>query len=355
MTITRTTFEDTELREWWMRVTADGSLIRNTFFQTWEWNVHWFRAFVEPDARRELVLLKVKENGRVIAVAPFFLQLRRAGPWTAWRYLLFIGDRLAQYTDIVITTSDLRSVWVGILDYLRALFPDAWLLLHDVLPESTIAGLDFPSEHEAGDTYLRIPLGGENETSIVERMDPHMQREIRRGRRLFEQEGAFTWEAVHAPDPSLVEELIRLNRMRFGPASWFTEKVHRDFFLDITHAAGKQCVFTVLRHEGTVMHLMASWVHGDSLLYVLSGMDPAYRRFSPGTMNLDRTIRYAMNRGCTYFDFLRGDEPYKQECVPQQRQSEHCILRPSRTLLRYRAARAVQRLMRARMRRREAR
>ena len=355
MQVTRTTFEDAALRDWWMNAYAENRLARDTFFQSWHWNRLWHSCFVAPDPRRELVLLKVEREGCIVAAAPLFLQQRRAGPLTAWRYMLFLGDRLAQYTDLVTTETDAAPVWNALLAWIEMTYPGSWLLLHDVLPESSVAGTGMHALHDRGELYLRLSLANEDADSLLERADAHMRREVRRARRMFDREDALTWTAVPAPDARLVEALIHLNRERFGDASWFVQESHRAFFHEAVAAAGEEAVFTVLRHDGDIVHVMAAWMHGGSMLYVLSGMDEQYKRYSPGTMNLDRSIRFAMEQGCTFFDFLRGDERYKREFNPQQRRSEHCTLHTSRSLLRYRAARAAQRLMQSRQHRREIR
>jgi CelD/BcsL family acetyltransferase involved in cellulose biosynthesis len=46
--------------------------------------------------------------------------------------------------------------------------------------------------------------------------------------------------------------------------------------------------------------------------FYLSGFDPLYSRFSPGTVALFLSIKYLSERGITCFDFLRGNEAYKK-------------------------------------------
>jgi CelD/BcsL family acetyltransferase involved in cellulose biosynthesis len=291
----------------------------------------------------------VEDEGRIAAVAPFFLQTRNAGPITAWRYVLFLADRLAQYTDIITAREDTVPIWDALRNYLAEQFPGSWLRAHDVLPDATLAISEMlPDECEVGETYLRIPLRGLDENVLVSRADPHMQRELQRTRRRMEESGDLRWEAVAAPGEQLVDVLITLNRARFGEASWFADETHRVFFHRACAAAGSEAVFSVLRHEDLVVHIMSSWLHGDSMLYVLSGMDEQFKRLSPGTMNLDHSIRYAMSRGCSYFDFLRGDEAYKREFAPEERRSEHWSLTGPGPSLRYRLARQAQRVARGR-------
>ncbi len=346
MTVTRSDYDDAALRAWWEDAYSSSSLRCDTLFQSLAWNRNWYEHFVRDDPRRELYLLKIESDREIIAVAPMFLQIRSAGPLTAWRYLLFLGDRLAQYTDLITLQAETAPLWHAILQYLEAELPGSWIELHDVLPASTARQADMQAEKTRGETYLRIPLAKLDSTRLPDHCVPHMRREILRARKTFSADSSWRWEAVSAPGEDLVSALMDLNRARFGEASWFAEKLHRDFFNALSGDAGEELLFTVLRHNDDIAHVMVSYSHGTSMLYVLSGMDERFRKYSPGSMNLDRSICHAAEHGYTYFDFLRGDEKYKQEFRPEQRTSEHWTLQSGGPGLRYRIARTAQNLRR---------
>jgi CelD/BcsL family acetyltransferase involved in cellulose biosynthesis len=46
--------------------------------------------------------------------------------------------------------------------------------------------------------------------------------------------------------------------------------------------------------------------------YYLGGFDPDAAALSPGTLLVGHAIEQAQAEGAAVFDFLRGDEPYKQ-------------------------------------------
>jgi CelD/BcsL family acetyltransferase involved in cellulose biosynthesis len=50
---------------------------------------------------------------------------------------------------------------------------------------------------------------------------------------------------------------------------------------------------------------------GDTIYYYQSGIDPALAEESPGWISLATSLRSAIEDGYRFFDFLRGDEPYK--------------------------------------------
>ncbi len=56
-----------------------------------------------------------------------------------------------------------------------------------------------------------------------------------------------------------------------------------------------------LMHRGRYYHLLASYDEGE------------VSRFGPGMAHLHDLMRYAIEQGCTVFDFTIGDEPYKRD------------------------------------------
>ncbi|MFZ1731198.1 MAG: GNAT family N-acetyltransferase [Bacteroidota bacterium] len=342
--VIRTDFEDAELRRWWENVYEENLLVRNTFFQSWEWNRSWFDHFVRDDSRRELVLLRVQREGGLVAAVPLFLQKRNAGPFRVWRYFLWIADRLSQYPDLITTELDTRNLWRAVLLFLHGEFPDAWLTLHDVLPESTAAAfMPEGSSEQPGEPYLRLQLNLKDEDAFLQRCVPHMQREIQRTRRLLEQNAQLEWKSHQDPDMQLVEQLISLNIRRFGSASWFADASSTAFFRSLCSQLENELLLSVIMEDSSPVHILACYLHGDTVHYVLSGMDESAKKWSPGTMNIDCCIRWAQKSGYRYFDFLRGDEAYKREFAPEERMSVHRTIPAASGHMRHALALAVQR------------
>lgn len=346
MTVTPTDFDDPGLSAWWDESYDTDALIRNTFFQSRHWNQCWSDTFVAPDARRTLMLLRVEDRGRIVAAIPLFLQRRVAGPITAWRYFLWIGDELAQYPDMVTTQRDTAPVWEAAIGFLARAYPDAWLHLRDMLPESTHTSLQSRARVLRGEPYLRLSLAGQDAQQYLARCTPHLRRNILRARKQLTTDAAMHWHAVRDPDARLIDRLIDLSIMRFGKASWFADERNRTFFRALCARAGHEVLFTVVEHAGEPVHIVASYLHGDVVHYVLSGMDIRWTHLRPGTMNLDATIRWAMHEGYSCFDFLRGDERYKREFGPDGRNGMALEIPLGGNGLRRSLARAARRLRR---------
>jgi CelD/BcsL family acetyltransferase involved in cellulose biosynthesis len=66
-----------------------------------------------------------------------------------------------------------------------------------------------------------------------------------------------------------------------------------------------------LRLEGRTAAVFHGFAARDRTSYYLSGFDPAFERFSPGTLVVGHAIEEAAREGAAEFDFLRGGEPYK--------------------------------------------
>lgn len=370
--VRETDFDDEELRNWWLDAYHCHCLLRNSHFQSWEWNKRWYEHFVRCDSHRRLVLLRLEREGSPVAAVPLFLQSRRLGRFRLWHYFLWIGDRLGQYPDMITTESDASAAWLSTFAYLRRCYPDAWLRLHDILPESTIAPLlkdclppgvggdassDLRSSGETdmnsirlsveeGESYMRIDLRNVDKEDWTDGCTPHLRREIARARRLRAQDAGLDWCMFHSPDADIVDRLIRLNLARFGSASWFADERNRNHFRMLARYNDKELMISEVSREGTPLHLIACWLHGTTVHYVLSGMDPNGKRWSPGTVNLVAVIEWALGAGYHYFDFLRGDEQYKREYPVERRESAHVTVFLSTGRLRYAMQHLLQSLRR---------
>jgi CelD/BcsL family acetyltransferase involved in cellulose biosynthesis len=63
-----------------------------------------------------------------------------------------------------------------------------------------------------------------------------------------------------------------------------------------------------------------------SLLFYLGGRDATVKSPPPGVVLHAYSIRYAIHRGFTTYDFLRGNEPYKYSFGKEERRIRHVIV-----------------------------
>ena len=67
---------------------------------------------------------------------------------------------------------------------------------------------------------------------------------------------------------------------------------------------------------------------GSRLLYN-SGYNPEYGYYSVGLLLIAMCLKDAIELGLTYFDFLRGPEPYKAHLGGQQRSLYQMVVKKS--------------------------
>lgn len=85
---------------------------------------------------------------------------------------------------------------------------------------------------------------------------------------------------------------------------------------------------TILRDEGGAVGALYALKSPSTTYFYQSGFDPAAKALSPGTLLVADAIRRAIEEGCSQFDFLRGDEPYKRRWKPQREYQNLRWLKP---------------------------
>ena len=114
-----------------------------------------------------------------------------------------------------------------------------------------------------------------------------------------------------------------------GSAIVFAHPGFREFlqaFIADAHPKTETDLY-MLCADGEPMAAILFFRWGDAMLYYQSGWDPssAGARMSPNLVLFGRSIRDAIAEGVRYFEFLRGDEPFKGKFTSRAR--------PTKTLL----------------------
>ncbi len=286
-------------------------------FLSWQWQTQWAQAFARD---RRLHLLSVTdEEGGLTGLLPLYEEQ----PAT----LRFLGGvEVSDYLDVIVAAGREEEVWHALLQH-RAAEPVEWdlhairatSLTPSLVPALAPAyGLQVSTTVEERCPVLPLPETWDDYLARLSAKDRH---ELRRKMRKLERElpGA-TVRSHHGHEgwDEALSRFLRLHRLsKVGKARFMDERMER-FFRDATGAlaAAGWARLWFLECAGAAVASFLCLEYAGMVGLYNSGFDPAHAGLAPGIVLLAHVIRDAIDRGIPTFDFLRGEEPYKQGFGP---------------------------------------
>ena len=273
----------------------------------------------------QLFLLTVSRGDQLVGLAPWYTQ-RVFG---LGRVVRFLGDGRAcsDYATIAATHECRDDVWRAIADWLAAEAGKSW----DTFILEGISTADEPwqqlcrqltaqnilVEQRAVANTWRLVLP-ETWEAYVELFSKQHRNRLRRAKRdLFDSGRAILRRATTAEDFERGFEIQRrfhqLRRHELGDAGCFADPRFEKF---LREASSRFLADRLLRLQwtevdGEPVAFDAGFVDGDGVFVYQTAFDPAKSDLSPGRLHLQASILKAIEEGYRWFDFLRGDEPYK--------------------------------------------
>jgi len=290
---------------------------RPSVFLTWQWQNEWARAFA---ADHHLSLLAVRDaDGSLAGLLPLYED-------TPDRLRILGGTDVSDYLDLIAPAGAETDVWQTLLEH-RAAQAVEWDL-HAVRATSSTAaivselapscGLRALVVVEERCPVLPLPATWDEYLARLSGKDRH---ELRRKMRKLERElpGAVVRSHAGASgwNDALDQFLVLHRRSKIGKARFMDQRMER-FFRDATLALARAgwARMWFLEHEGAAVASFLCVEYGGSVGLYNSGFDPAHARLAPGIVLLAHVIMDAIARGVPEFDFLRGEESYKQDFGP---------------------------------------
>lgn len=318
----------------WNKLAGD-----NPFRQfAWAWN--WWLAY--QNEHRELSVLVCRDDeGHVAGIAPFALDRSLA----CGRRLLLLGGgeacgdglslliphgQVSTVTQAVaewLTTGPGRGRWdLLYLDGVRS--DDATL---EVLSETLRpCGVSSSSRDDVAQWVVPLPSNWETYLANLGKRTRRRMRQLQTRREQLGTSYELIAAQTRADFDTLFDQLIELHNARwnnvgqkgaFGSARF--EKMLRGTAL--TWLEQGKLVLQVLSIDGQPTAAALGVRHENVVHLYLLGRNPSFDHLQPGWMLNIELLKQAINAGCTGFDFLRGDEPYKVQLgakrVDQQRLS----------------------------------
>ena len=175
-------------------------------------------------------------------------------------------------------------------------------------------------EEEDVTSGIGLPGTWDEYLGLLNKKDRH---ELRRKIRRMDAQTDWKWYSVNEPGEvkERLAEFISLMRQSRADKDEFMTPEREQFFYNITQRMSElgQLQLYFLDMDGSTVATSLCFDYGGSRLLYNSGYDPEYAYYSVGLLLNAMCLKDAIELGLTYFDFLRGPEPYKAHLGGQQR------------------------------------
>jgi len=318
--------------------------LTNTFFQTFEWIRTWWEHFHQG---RRLFTLVVKDDGRIIGIAPLMITVQGAGPLKLRTLQLigtgalpFLGLGLADRMDLIIADRaeealscifdfifKQRSRW-DVMDLLFIPAQSVTVEFIERLPQQYHCSVN----KRLASRSPYVALGSSYEEYLRSR-SRNFRKKLARSERLLSEHGDARFER-HRGTESVAEVMNSV--FAIAERSWKTEaasslfqqKPIANFFKSLAETVGRRGWFDVslikLADQAVAYELCFSY-NGRMLSYNCA-YDSRYSNCSPGTLLTTFIIKNSIAEQLAEYDMLRGDEEYKLRFTDQLREEVQLVV-----------------------------
>lgn len=294
-----------EVSPQWDALLAQGSW--STIFLSSDWQRIWWEQFGRDE--EALKLLTIGSGFEPLGIAPMMLEdgvLTFIGGTDLFDYHDFIGVEAACYPDLADCLSGLT--WQAMI---LSSIPSFSATVSE-LP-AIFADRGFRVEVDLEDVVpgVALPNSWEDYVSALAKKDRH---ELRRKLRRLEAAGDY--RLVHSTSDSLERDLsifTEVMKESREEKREFLDPERESFFHRIVYNAMNtgHLQLQFLELDGEPMAAILAFDYGGRRLLYNSGYRLEFGHLSAGLMCKALSIKDAIEHGLSYFDFLRGPEPYK--------------------------------------------
>jgi CelD/BcsL family acetyltransferase involved in cellulose biosynthesis len=297
-----------------------GSQVRSAFM-TWPWVSAWLDT-LGRDADLEVLAARHPVDGRLLGVAPFFVESgRKLG--VPFRSLRMIGSGLAapDHLDMPVAADAGLNVathlWEAVDRRRRWDFIDFdGMAIAGTLPRLLLRRRGDAAE-ETPCPYLPLEGGWDR---VEQRFGRNHRQNIGRYRRKLDREAGapvVAWMVARSSDlEKTMDHLAAMHqavRTAQGDRGSFATEAMVSFHRETARrmlAAGRLRLWRLDVGDSPIAVIECFRV-GEVVSFYTTGFDPAWAAFGPGREIMARAIQGAIDEGALEFDFLRGDEEYK--------------------------------------------
>ena len=318
--------EALSIRPEWTRLAA------HHFMSQWHWLANWWDYCIEytgaSSRRRLLIAAVLNEHSDVVGIAPFYKSRNLTG-----RALRVMGDGAAcsDYTRILVEPGLESQViasmadWFSGADFRRKVGAIDWLEIEGHTSEETTWQILFDRLAQTGWSVRPRALEGtwlaklpDNWSAFYQTISKARKRKIKKALSHL-REGRATCRILTTHDECLAAwpkfvMLHQKRRQQLGQSGCFADTNFESFLRQVVSDCAElgQVVLVEISHESQPIGYLLLFRTSHRLWMYQSGFDPDFDHLEPGHLINTCTLRYAIEAGVTEFDFLRGDELYKE-------------------------------------------
>jgi len=287
---------------------------RPTVFQSFAWAQGIVRSANNTSTP---YILTARADDRLVAVAPLALESRLGGASLRW-----IGGGLAIYGDVLAAPGVDVGAWLReALDGITARRDAQSLMLNNVRDDAIAADFLCSAARDVG--HIPAPWIDMAAAGSFGVWRQGLSRSTRRGRsrrlRDLEARGTVSFDfARHASSSAQrIGRLIEMKRAWMDARSVVSRTIgNTDFEILVARLATQTSEIdsriSTLQLDGEPIAIELGFVTGRRYLSYLGAYDPAYSDYSPGALQLERTLEACFDEGLEVFDLLPLDDDYKK-------------------------------------------
>jgi len=320
--VIRTTTELAALRAEWTRLFHESRCA--SVFLSFPWLANWWQQF---GAGSTMFVVTIQDQSQqLVALAPLYISRRSLG----LHRLGFLGDNFvgSDYLDILVDPN-LASDAVDCLSAHILAHRNEWdyIDLADT-KDNSYASTMLREAFAKPDCVSRISSSSNcpfallpaTPAEYLASLGPKLRKHLGYYLRALQKVGTVEFVSVthDAEISDAFEELLRLHTARLqkrqAESAFARDHVaafHRAVVKDL--AAESMASIHLLKLDGKTIAAVYVLRTNEVTFFYQSGIDPAYSRFSIGSLLIRFAIDEAIRSQCREFDFLRGDEAYKTQ------------------------------------------
>lgn len=345
------------LRNEWIQLAQQSN---TTVFQSFEWLSLWWKHF-RSGKRQQLHIITFRREGRLVGIAPMFLDTVVVFGYPVYRRLAMIGSGISvhqsggmlldngpsDYLDVLALPSDesevAKAFWLAVNDRRDVIdeiefvnVPEESIIRKYIILQAPAN--EWTTKTLRADVCPKLIVNGSFET-YLKSLRGKFRRQLLQARRASHETLSYTLNSVTSADQYRVAllniiELHQKRRNRAGYPGLFDDTRFQSFQEDVMEAfrLNGWLWCKTARVDGAIIAARLGFRFKHRYYDYLSGFDDAASesKRSPGLVLVLQMVEDAIRDDAHTIDFLRGDEPYKFDFTDKITHNWNSIIRRTR-------------------------